>query len=168
MNRPEFAHLHNYSVHSLYQSLCSCSSALDRALDRRSNRLSEQLFGHLSVRADNLKISAIALTDLNVLSGAPDFYSSWPKTLHKMKPIIGLTACLQSPGMVNPCGPLGPIGVVLLAKNAAGYRNLVMISSALGCKGTATTDGLVCLTLEEFERIYPLLGEIALQMRVMP
>ncbi|MFC1601792.1 DNA polymerase III subunit alpha [Candidatus Sumerlaeota bacterium] len=113
--------------------------------------MSEQLFGHLSVRADNLKISAIALTDLNVLSGAPDFYSSWPKTLNKMKPIIGLTACLQSPGMVNPCGPLGPIGVVLLAKNGTGYRNLVMISSTLGCKRTAATDGLACLTLEEFE-----------------
>ncbi len=66
---------------------------------------------------------AIALTDINVMYGAVNFYREAKK--HNIKPLFGIT--LQINGLVNTATAFP---LVLIAENQTGYQNLMWISSA--------------------------------------
>ena len=106
---PEFVHLH---VHSEY-------SLLDGA-----NRIKD-----LPVRAKELGMNSIALTDHGVMYGAIDFYKACKK--EGIKPIIGSEVYVaprsrfdKDPGIDNKYNHL-----ILLAKNNNGYKNLSKLVS---------------------------------------
>lgn len=105
----DFVHLH---VHSEY-------SLLDGA-----NRIKD-----LPVRAKELGMNAIALTDHGVMYGVIDFYKECKK--NGIKPIIGCEVYVaprsrfdKEPGIDNTYNHL-----ILLAKNNEGYKNLVQLVS---------------------------------------
>ena len=105
----EFVHLH---VHSEY-------SLLDGA-----NRIKD-----LPVRAKELGMNAIALTDHGVMYGVIDFYKECKK--NDVKPIIGCEVYVaprsrfnKEPGIDNHYAHL-----ILLAKNKTGYQNLIKLVS---------------------------------------
>jgi DNA polymerase-3 subunit alpha len=112
MNK-EFVHLHLHTDYSL----------LDGAIK----------IGPLAKRAAELKMPAVAITDHGNLYGSLSFY-------HKMKaegvkPIIGIEAYIargsrhdRGGGDLQP-GEKATNHLVLLAKNLAGYHNLVKLSS---------------------------------------
>ena len=100
----EFVHLHIHSEFSL----------LDGA-----NRIKD-----LPVRAKELGMKAIAITDHGVMYGAVDFYKACKK--EGIKPIIGCECYVakrsrfnKDPGIDNTYNHL-----ILLAKNNEGYKNL--------------------------------------------
>ncbi len=109
----QFVHLHLHTDYSL----------LDGAIK----------IGPLAQRAAELKMPAVAITDHGNLYGALSFY-------HKMrdegvKPIIGIEAYIargsrhdRSAEGLQP-GDRATNHIVLLAKNLAGYHNLVKLSS---------------------------------------
>lgn len=109
----EFVHLHLHTDHSL----------LDGAIK----------VGPLAKRAAELKMPAVAITDHGNLYGALSFY-------HKMraegvKPIIGIEAYIargsrhdRGANDLQP-GEKATNHIVLMAKNLAGYHNLVKLSS---------------------------------------
>ncbi|MDX2031993.1 MAG: DNA polymerase III subunit alpha [Blastocatellia bacterium] len=109
----EFVHLHLHTDYSL----------LDGAIK----------IGPLAKRAAELKMPAVAITDHGNLFGSLSFY-------HKMraegvKPIIGIEAYIargsrhdRGAGDLQP-GEKATNHIVLLAKNLAGYHNLVKLSS---------------------------------------
>lgn len=72
---------------------------------------------------------ALALTDLNVMHGALQFYDECLKV--NIKPIIGLTIYLDD--------QLNQVECVLLAKNNIGYHNLIKLSSAISLKERFST-----------------------------
>ena len=101
---PDFVHLHIHSEFSL----------LDGA-----NRIKD-----LPVRAKELGMKAIAITDHGVMYGAIDFYKACKK--EGVKPIIGCECYVaknsrlnKEPGVDNTYSHL-----ILLAKNNQGYKNL--------------------------------------------
>ena len=105
----DFVHLHVHSEFSL----------LDGA-----NRIKD-----LPVRAKELGMNAIAITDHGVMYGAVDFYKACKK--NGVKPIIGCEVYVaprsrfqKEPGIDNHYAHL-----ILLAKNNTGYKNLIKIVS---------------------------------------
>lgn len=105
----DFVHLHVHSEFSL----------LDGA-----NRIKD-----LPVRAKELGMNAIAITDHGVMYGAVDFYKACKK--NGVKPIIGCEVYVaprsrfqKEPGIDNHYAHL-----ILLAKNNKGYKNLIKIVS---------------------------------------
>ncbi|CAH0418182.1 DNA polymerase III subunit alpha [Periweissella ghanensis] len=76
----------------------------------------------LVTKAKALGYQNIALTDIDVMYGVVDFYNA--AIAAKLKPILGLT--LKVNGLVNQ-NTIGSI--ILIAKNAQGYQNLMKISS---------------------------------------
>lgn len=106
---PDFVHLHIHSEYSL----------LDGA-----NRIKD-----LPVRAKELGMNAIALTDHGVMYGAIDFYKACKK--EGIKPIIGCEVYVaprsrfdKDPNLDKKYNHL-----ILLAKNNEGYRNLSKLVS---------------------------------------
>lgn len=109
----KFVHLHLHTDYSL----------LDGAIK----------IGPLAKRASGLGMEAVAITDHGNLYGALSFY-------HKMKaegvkPIIGIEAYIargsrheKGQGNLSP-GEKATNHIVLLAKNLAGYHNLIKLSS---------------------------------------
>jgi DNA polymerase-3 subunit alpha len=109
----QFVHLHLHTDYSL----------LDGAIK----------IGPLAKRAAELQMSAVAITDHGNLYGSLSFY-------HKMKavgvkPIIGIEAYIargsrhDRGGEKLQPGEKGTNHIVLLAKNLAGYHNLIKLSS---------------------------------------
>lgn len=113
----------------------------------------------LFARASELGLDAIAITDPSVMSGVPEFLSlslRYPE----ITPIIGCEFNLTNPSLRNSHDAdkhkLFP--VVLLAKNLAGYHNLVKLSSIANTGGVHLQprisyeqlkdyhEGLVCLS----------------------
>lgn len=72
--------------------------------------------------ASRMGYEALCLTDVDVLYGAFEFFEACRKYGIR-KPVIGIDLNMQGDGEEEP------ISLLLLAKNAAGYRNLVKISS---------------------------------------
>lgn len=106
-NALTFVHLHVYSSYSLLSSTAGI----------------EQLVKNAKMKG----FSAVALTDYNVMYGTFAFYKECMK--QGIKPIVGLTVDVMSVLEEEKSYPL-----VLLAKNQAGYRNLLKISSAVQTK----------------------------------
>src|SRR5699024_8102224 len=91
-------------------------------------------------RANELDFQSIALTDEAVLYGAVSFYEACKK--YDMKPILGLIVPFTFDEHTTiPC--------VLLAKNNAGYRELIDISTAIQFnqewQTSFTTSNLICI-----------------------
>ncbi|WP_323704598.1 DNA polymerase III subunit alpha [Mammaliicoccus sp. Dog046] len=80
-------------------------------------------------KAKNENYQALALTDLNVMHGALQFYDECKKA--EIKPIFGLTIYLDD--------QLNQLECVLLAKNTTGYHNLIKLSSAISIKSRYST-----------------------------
>ena len=100
----DFVHLHVQSAYSLLQSTV---------------RINE-----LVAEAKKQQMKAIALTDRNVMYGTIPFYKACKAS--GIKPIIGLYADVLHGEEAYP--------LLLLAKNRAGYTNLMKISSSIQTK----------------------------------
>src|SRR5690625_6286047 len=73
-------------------------------------------------RAKELQFESLALTDHHVLHGAIPFYKACSK--HGIKPIIGMTVNVREQDeTIEQC--------TLLAKNTAGYQQLIRLSTEL-------------------------------------
>lgn len=109
MIHSDFVHLHNHSEYSLLDG----ASRIDRMIER----------------ALELRMPALALTDHGNMFGAIDFYTS---AMEKgLKPIIGLEAYVDPRSHAErPQGKAWEYyHLLLLAKNAEGYRNLMRLST---------------------------------------
>lgn len=103
----EFVHLH---VHSFF-------SLLDGAAPIKG----------LVARAKELGMGALALTDHGAMYGVIDFYKECVK--QGVKPIIGIETYVAPNSLHDREGFREYAHLVLLAKNEAGYKNLIKLSS---------------------------------------
>lgn len=110
---PEFVHLHNHTSFSLLDAACTPKQLIDAA------------------KQDGQK--AIALTDHGVMFGCFEFYK-YAKTVG-VKPIIGCEVYLAVGKMTDRERVMASgkkrnyYHLVLLAKNEAGYKNLIKLTS---------------------------------------
>src|SRR3981081_2912631 len=104
------AHLHVHTESSLLDGACKIDALAERAA----------AFGQ----------PALGLTDHGVMNGAVELYQACRK--HDIKPIIGCEVYFVDDHRARPSG-LATKGdrnhLTLLASSAAGYRNLVKLSS---------------------------------------
>lgn len=123
-----FIHLHVYSAFSLLTSTARIEELVRGAKDKG--------------------FSAIALTDRNVMYGTMSFYKECLK--NNVKPILGLTVDVASEREEAEAFPL-----VLLAKNNAGFQNLLKITSVVQTKSLSGipvkwlkhySEGLIAIT----------------------
>lgn len=135
---PDFVHLH---VHSEYSLLDGMSRIKD-----------------LPVRAKELGMKAIALTDHGVMYGAVEFYKECKK--NDIKPIIGCEVYVARRTRFDKEASIdsGYNHLILLAKNKIGYQNLIKLVSLSFTEGfyykpridkeilEKYSDGLVCLS----------------------
>ncbi len=106
----DFVHLHLHTQYSLLDGACKITDLMDRAV--------------------KLGFPAIAMTDHGNMFGAIDFYSEAIK--RGIKPIIGMEAYLAPVSRTQKTNQgISHAGfhLVLLAKNEAGYKNLMKLSS---------------------------------------
>ncbi|MBP9760853.1 MAG: DNA polymerase III subunit alpha [Candidatus Magasanikbacteria bacterium] len=110
-----FVHLHVHSHYSLLNGLTKVK--------------------HLVQAAKAKGYTALALTDYGSMYGAIEFYEVCKK--EGIKPIIGFEAFVAPRGMEDKDPELDktPYGLVLLAENYDGYRNLMTLSSQGHLKG---------------------------------
>src|SRR5438093_10239274 len=117
MSHADFVHLHLHTEYSLLDGACR----LERLMDK----------------AHELKFPALAITDHGVLYGAIDFYQA---ALNKgIKPIIGCEVYVAPGSRFDKKTTSGGRDVyhhlVLLAKDEAGYRNLIKLATAAHLEG---------------------------------
>lgn len=114
MNNP-FVHLHNHTEFSL--------------LDGASR------VGRLVSRAKELGMPAVAITDHGTMSGVVDFYKHAVK--QGIKPVIGCEVYVAPRSRLEKTTVEGEAyyHLVLLAENAAGYRNLMELVSRAHTEG---------------------------------
>ena len=119
---PPFVHLHNHSHYSLLDAACRIEDLVHAAV------------------ADGMP--AVALTDHGVLFGAIEFYKKATKA--GIKPIIGMEAYIVTRGSrfeksqqeTESGGRRASYHhIVLLAKDAAGYRNLIKLCTSAHLEG---------------------------------
>jgi len=110
-----FVHLHVHSEYSLLDGL---------------GRVSD-----LIARAKELGMPALALTDHGAMYGAIEFYQAAKK--QGIKPIIGIEMNIAPRGMKqrDPKKDRSPHHIILLAKDEAGYHNLLQIATAAELEG---------------------------------
>jgi DNA polymerase-3 subunit alpha len=110
-----FVHLHNHTEFSL--------------LDGASR------VGRLVARAKELGMPAVAITDHGTMSGVVDFYKHAVKT--GIKPVIGCEVYVAPRSRLEKTTVEGEAyyHLVLLAENAAGYRNLMELASRAHTEG---------------------------------
>jgi DNA polymerase-3 subunit alpha len=117
MAHADFVHLHLHTEYSLLDGACR----LDRLMDK----------------ANELKFSSLAITDHGVLYGAIDFYKAAREK--GIKPIIGCEVYVAPGSRLEKKTSSGGRDVynhlVLLAKNEAGYRNLIKLATAAHLEG---------------------------------
>jgi DNA polymerase-3 subunit alpha len=117
MSRADFVHLHLHTEYSLLDGACR----LDRLVER----------------AEELKFPALAITDHGVLYGALDFYKAAQE--RGIKPIIGCEVYVAPGSRFDKKTASGGRDVyhhlVLLAKDQAGYKNLIQLATAAHLEG---------------------------------
>lgn len=133
-----FVHLHNHSHYSLLDGLPKIDDMVRHAA--------------------GLGLPSVALTDHGVLYGAIEFYQK--ARAAGIKPIIGVEAYLARNRLTDkrPRVDDRPYHIILLAKNEAGYQNLIKLVTVAHLEGyyykpridletlARHRDGLVCLT----------------------
>src|SRR3954447_19354392 len=117
MAHAQFVHLHLHSEYSLLDGACR----LDKVTEK----------------AHELKFPALSLTDHGVLYGAIDFYQAAREK--GIKPIIGCEVYVAPGSRLEKKASTSGRDVyhhlVLLAKNEAGYKNLIKLVSAAHLEG---------------------------------
>ncbi len=111
----EFVHLHQHSEWSLLDGAC-------RVRD-------------MPVRAAELGMKALAITDHGAMHGVVDFYQACKKT--GIQPIIGCEVYVAPRSRLEKEGQVDkdPYHFVLLARDRIGYRNLVRLVSRAQLEG---------------------------------
>ncbi len=129
---PDFIHLHVHSHYSLLNALPTSKELVQRA--------------------KKYNMPALALTDNGALYGAINFYKACAK--EGVKPIIGLDAFLaprtrfdKDAGIDKPRGR-----VVFLAKNNAGYKNLIKMVTESYVNGFYYKPRVDHALIEEFHK----------------
>jgi DNA polymerase-3 subunit alpha len=117
MSHADFVHLHLHSEYSLLDGACR----IDRLVDK----------------AHDLKFHSLALTDHGVLYGAIDFYQA--AQAKGIKPIIGCEVYVAPGSRLEKKTTSGGRDVyhhlVLLAKDEAGYKNLIRLATSAHLEG---------------------------------
>ncbi|HWW02239.1 MAG TPA: DNA polymerase III subunit alpha [Candidatus Acidoferrum sp.] len=117
MSHADFVHLHLHTEYSLLDGACR----LDRLMDK----------------AHELKFGALAVTDHGVLYGAIDFYQAAQEK--GIKPIIGCEVYVAPGSRLDKKTTAGGRDVyhhlVLLARDEAGYKNLIQLATAAHLEG---------------------------------
>ncbi|MCS6948948.1 MAG: DNA polymerase III subunit alpha [bacterium] len=115
MGKPQFVHLHTHTEYSL----------LDGA-----NRIVP-----LVQKVASLGMPALAITDHGVMSGAIEFYQACLDA--GIKPIIGCEVYVAPRKRTDrdPRRDGSPFHLLLLAKNLAGYKNLIRLSTIASLEG---------------------------------
>jgi DNA polymerase-3 subunit alpha len=105
----DFVHLHVHSEYSLLDGYAATSAIANRAAE--------------------LGMDSIALTDHGVMYGAIEFYNAAKKA--GIKPIIGVEGYMAPASRFDATtrGAKNYYHLLLLAKNAVGYRNLVKLTT---------------------------------------
>ena len=111
----DFVHLHNHTHYSLLDGLQKVPQMLDRV--------------------EQLGMEAVALTDHGTLSGAIEFYKAAKS--RGIKPIIGMEAYMAPRKHTDKSSAedRNPYHLTLLAKNMAGYKNLMKLSTIASLEG---------------------------------
>lgn len=133
----DFVHLHVKSHYSMLHALAKPTEIVDAAA--------------------KLGQKAIALTDFGLCAGFPKFVKSCKKA--GIKPILGMEILMVNDMSVKEKGDSSKRkSIVLIARNSAGYRNLLDLSSTSFISGfyqkpridpsylKERTEGLICLT----------------------
>jgi DNA polymerase-3 subunit alpha len=106
---PGFVHLHGHSTYSLLDGACRVPSLAKLAAEQG--------------------VKALALTDHGNLFGAIEFYNACRK--EGVKPILGFEAYVAPKSRHDrEKNPVAGFHLTLLARNDAGWRNLIKLSSA--------------------------------------
>jgi DNA polymerase III subunit alpha len=117
MSHADFVHLHLHTEYSLLDGACR----LDRLMDK----------------AHELKFPSLAITDHGVMYGAVDFYQQ--ARAKGIKPIIGCEVYVAPGSRLEKKSSTGGRDVynhlVLLAKDEAGYKNLIKLTTAAHLEG---------------------------------
>ena len=117
MSHADFVHLHLHTEYSLLDGACR----LDRLMDK----------------AHELKFGSLAVTDHGVLYGAIDFFKAAREK--GIKPIIGCEVYVAPGSRLEKKASSGGRDVynhlVLLAKDEAGYKNLIQLATAAHLEG---------------------------------
>src|SRR4051812_8430591 len=117
MSHADFVHLHLHTEYSLLDGACRLDKLMERAHD--------------------LKFPAISITDHGVMYGAIDFYKAAREK--GMKPIIGCEVYVAPGSRLEKKSSSGGRDVynhlVLLAKDTAGYQNLIKLVTAAHLEG---------------------------------
>src|SRR3989344_3932341 len=110
-----FIHLHNHSHYSLLDGLPKIPD--------------------LVAKAKEFKMPSLALTDHGSMYGVIEFYQQCKK--QGLKPIIGVEAYLAQGSRFDKKGRLDaePYHLILLAKNKAGYQNLLKLTTLAHLEG---------------------------------
>src|ERR671926_1541873 len=117
MSHADFVHLHLHTEYSLLDAACR----LDKLVEK----------------AHALKFPALSITDHGVLFGAIDFYQAAREK--GIKPIIGCEVYVAPGSRLEKKSATGGRDVyhhlVLLAKDDAGYRNLIKLVTSAHLEG---------------------------------
>ena len=127
MNAAPAVHLHVHSEYSLLDGACKVDA--------------------LAARAAELGMPALGLTDHGVLNGAVEFYKACRK--HDVKPILGLEAYLCDDRTVRDSARYERNHLTLLARDGAGFKNLIKLSSLAYLEGFRSGKANVDLELLE-------------------
>jgi DNA polymerase-3 subunit alpha len=111
----DYVHLHNHTQYSLLDGLTKIPALIDMVIKH--------------------DMQAVAMTDHGTLSGAIEFYKA--ATANGVKPIIGMETYMaarnhtdKDPGKDKP-----NFHLILIAKNNAGYKNLMRLSTTANLQG---------------------------------
>lgn len=132
-----FVHLHNHTQYSLLDGACRVDKMINMAKEYGMN--------------------AVAMTDHGNMFGTIDFYNKARK--ENIKPIIGLETYIINHELADPNSKKDHrYHLILLAKNLAGYKNLMKLSSKAFLQGfyykprisktllRKYSEGLICLS----------------------
>ncbi len=126
----DFVHLHLHTEYSLLDGACRIDSLFDRVKEHGQ--------------------SAVAITDHGVMYGAVDFYKAAKKA--GVKAIIGCEVYMASRGLEDKLYSMDKDNyhLVLLVKNAVGYKNLIKLNSIAHTEGFYSKPRIDMKTLRQY------------------